>query len=191
MNKLKLILALVVLVAPFTAVTATTRKLLDNPKVTGTNVEATQQYKRYDTARDSVLLNDAQSEVMAGKTDSITETVANSKKAGQVDVSTRSSIAGNDLHGLIDDASSSADGNDDGAILNAAREAYGISQVAKYGNGLTMDASNRGALANVDTQREIQKHLDDPKAAADAGADIAYAASFKSSHQWTNGNSGD
>jgi hypothetical protein len=99
---------------------------------------------------------------------------------GQIDSTTRSALASNQLHGLIDSAAGGGT-----SAQGASQSARGVSSVINFGgNGMSLDSSSRSARANTDAQGSIQANMNDPAAATAGGARAAYAASFPSSHQW-------
>lgn len=177
MNKLVFILSFTLFAASSTRAARVSRTLLDQPNVPGTNVQKTSEYTRF--GRDEVLQTDAQSQARSGDANSITQTVADSFKADQIDSDSRATLQGISAQGLI---SNEASGTGTG---NAAKEVYGMSRVTSYGSGMKLDASTRIDLASTDSQRDIQRLLDNPRAATRSAAQSAYAASFSKSNEWT------
>lgn len=111
---------------------------------------------------------------------SIPTSVARTNTVSQIDGGTLQTLAGLDAHSAVMAAT------DSDAVAGAApREAFNAAQVAAYGTGLNLDAANRATKASLDSQSAIQANLDNAFRATSSAAGSAYAASFPSSHQWT------
>ena len=135
-----------------------------------------------------MMQTEAQSDASNGAANARIFAVADTRKAAQNSADVRGLIGGNDAHAAVDLAAAGGAGGRGGAAA-AAREAAGAATVTKYGSGMSMDASNRAALATADAQRAIMANLDNAPAAARVGAATAYAASCThASHQWTGAN---
>ncbi|GBF94581.1 hypothetical protein Rsub_06696 [Raphidocelis subcapitata] len=144
------------------------------PTVPGVDeLQHTQEYQKYSDAGDTMLMTESQGEAGNGQPPKIFE----------VDSDMRNTLNGNSAHAALERAAGDANGR---AASDATRQGWGLASFTQYGHGMRLDASNRGALAGADAQRGIQSNMDDPAAAATAGSDAAWAASYAQSHQWTN-----